>query len=81
MAPAGYHDPVLEIDIIRVNTLTVCHSNDKDISCGHLALMITGALRVIKAPAHTSRLLYGSEPPGSPAKAVFLLISCHCGEK
>lgn len=64
-----------------MNTLTVYHSKDKDIPCGHLALTITEALRAVEAPAHISCLLYKSKAPGCPAKALFLLISCHCGEK
>lgn len=60
---------------------TVYRSDDKNISAGHLALMITDAQRPVEAPAHISRVLCKSEPPGCPAKAAFLLISCHCGEK
>lgn len=64
-----------------MNILTVYHSSDKDISCGHLALMITEALRAFEASAHISSLLYKAQPPGYPAKNIFLLISCHCGKK
>lgn len=77
MAPAGYQDPVLDTDLKLVNTP---NSNDKNTSCGHLAFMITEALRAIEATAHLSSLLYESEPQGCPAKAAFLLISCHCAE-
>lgn len=80
MAPAGYYDPVPKTYLIWVNIPSVDHSNNKDISCGHLALMITEALRITEAPACISHLLYKTEPLGCPAKAV-LLISCHCGEK
>lgn len=81
MAPGGYCDPLPETDLMRVNTPTEHHSKDKDISCGHFALMITEALMATRAPAHISCLLCEAGPRGCPAKAVYLLIRCHCADR
>ncbi len=77
----GYRDRVLETDLKWVNGVSVYHSNDKNISCGHLDLMVTEAWRAIEAPANIRRVLYKFESTGRPTKVAFLLISCHFAER